>query len=86
MVVLVSGENGSDPRCRHRASFPVAFALAALLLAGCPTGPSSSPAPGDACVERYAKCRLPDGPLGVCNDAPCEEGETEPCLRCMSQH
>ena len=60
--------------------------LVALLLPGCPTGVSSTPSPGAECTKRYAKCRLPDGPLGVCNDAPCEEGETEPCLRCVSQH
>ena len=63
------------------------FAVAALsFVSGCPTGSSSGPAPGEACVERYAKCRLPDGPLGVCSDVPCEEGEVEPCLRCVSQH
>ena len=60
--------------------------VVALLAVGCPAGSSSAPPPGAACTERYAKCRLADGPLGVCNDAPCEEGETEPCLRCMSQH
>ena len=57
-----------------------------LLAAGCPTGGSKAPVPGAACVERYAKCRMPDGPLGVCNDAPCAEGETPPCFRCISQH
>ena len=57
-----------------------------LLLAGCPTSATDAPVPGAACVERYAKCRLPDGPLGVCNDAPCPEGGTPPCFRCISQH
>jgi hypothetical protein len=57
-----------------------------FLVAGCPTSATESPVPGAACVERYAKCRMPDGPLGVCNDAPCPEGETPPCFRCISQH
>jgi hypothetical protein len=70
----------------RRALLPVAPLAVALLLSGCPTGWSSAPTPGGACVERYAKCRLPDGPLGVCSDVPCEEGQTEPCLRCVSQH
>ena len=60
--------------------------VCSLLAVGCPTGGSKSPAPGAACVERYAKCRMPDGPLGVCNDAPCAEGESPPCFRCVSQH
>jgi hypothetical protein len=60
--------------------------VTSLLAAGCPTSVTDSPVPGAACVERYAKCRTPDGPLGVCNDAPCPEGETPPCFQCVSQH
>jgi len=78
---------------RTMKSFPSARAwlflslvVTSLLGAGCPTGGTDSSVPGTVCVERYAKCRMPDGPLGVCNDAPCPEGETPPCFRCVSQH
>ena len=70
---------------RHACAF-WSLVVFSVLVAGCPTGESHAPVPGAACVERYAKCRMPDGPLGVCNDAPCPEGETPPCFRCVSQH
>lgn len=62
------------------------FFVLAVVVAGCPTPTETSPAPSQTCVTRYAQCRMPDGPLGVCNDVPCEEGQAEPCLKCVSQH
>lgn len=38
------------------------------------------------CSKLYAKCKLPDGPLGICNETPCKSGEKGPCLKCISQH
>ncbi|MBX3272712.1 MAG: hypothetical protein KF729_20795 [Sandaracinaceae bacterium] len=52
-----------------------------LGLAGCPSG---RPAPAEACAEVGARCRTPEGPLGVCIETdPCE---APPCLRCAPQH
>ncbi len=61
----------------------VAFAL---LVTGCPTRTEKSRVPPAPCVTLFAQCQMPDGPLGVCNDAPCAEGQTAPCFKCVSQH
>jgi len=45
----------------------------------------SEPAPA-ICSEIGAQCQLAEGPLGVCESAPCEDGATPPCLVCISQH
>jgi len=60
------------------------LAAALLLCWGCPD-------PGDAttprvCTRLHEQCALRDGLLGVCNDAPCPEGEQGPCFKCVSQH
>lgn len=60
------------------------FASAIILFSGCP-------GPGDAtqlrsCTRLHAQCQLKDGLLGVCNDAPCPEGQKGPCFKCVSQH
>jgi len=54
-----------------------------LLAAGCPdTTPAAGPV--TTCVEAYVKCKLPDGPLGVCEPIPsCTTG---PCFKCQGQH
>lgn len=51
---------------------------------GCPDV-RQPPAP-TVCEKAYEKCKLPDGPLGVCDRRPCKSGEPEPCLVCVSQH
>jgi hypothetical protein len=38
------------------------------------------------CSEVAAQCVLAKGPLGVCEQIPCPEGESAPCLVCTSQH
>ena len=57
-------------------------ALLLLLLAGCPvqTGGGTP----TTCKKQFAKCKLPTGPLGVCDLVPCEDGGH--CLKCQPQH
>lgn len=55
----------------------------ALALSGCP---DVTEKPNSACTKRFEKCQLPDGPLGVCGDAPCADPEESGCLECQSQH
>ena len=42
------------------------------------------------CVKLGDKCKLPSGPLGVCDQQPCPGKSTDDrskmCLRCISQH
>jgi hypothetical protein len=38
------------------------------------------------CTKRNAQCKLPDGPLGVCGDVPCDDPNKTGCLGCISQH
>ncbi|RIL05370.1 MAG: hypothetical protein DCC71_10575 [Proteobacteria bacterium] len=64
----------------------VALAAAALLaVAACEPG-AVSEAPSARCAEAGAQCALPDGPLGVCERAPCRAGEAAPCFACVPQH
>lgn len=66
---------------RVRASLVM---LLLLFGAGCPELESGSvPA---RCARAYEKCKLPSGPLGVCDRRACKDGETEPCLVCVPQH
>lgn len=55
-----------------------------LFLVGCPELKEASPSA--VCTKAYDKCKLPAGPLGVCDRRPCKSGEAEPCLVCTSQH
>ncbi|MEM9730631.1 MAG: hypothetical protein AAF997_18765 [Myxococcota bacterium] len=75
-------------RCRNRSSGWKLGVTAILLMGvmGCPPAGENSPSPASPCTTRYAQCKLPDGPLGVCNDTPCAEGQEPPCLKCISQH
>lgn len=55
------------------------------VLAGCPNL-SSNPIPS-TCAQHGARCKLPTGPLGVCDSVPCPApGDPPPCLRCIPQH
>lgn len=65
------------------------IALAAGLLLGtasCQPEGWTTPAVPAACVEIGAHCRLPTGPIGVCQERPCPTGETAPCFACTPQH
>ncbi len=58
--------------------------LLLLLLCGCPDlEPSKISA---TCTKAFDKCKLADGPLGVCQEIECKAGEDKPCLKCVSQH
>ena len=46
---------------------------------------ASAPIPTE-CTKLFDKCKLPAGPLGVCQEIDCAEGKTAPCLKCVSQH
>lgn len=56
---------------------------ALLLLLGCP---ELEPPPTADCKKAYEKCKLPDGPLGVCEVVDCAAEQKGPCYRCTSQH
>lgn len=57
-----------------------------LLAFACRAGVTKPAAKGDPCRKVYEQCRLPDGPLGVCHETPCSNGQPAPCLVCVSQH
>jgi hypothetical protein len=61
-----------------------ALALLALLLAmGCD---GIGEAPPGACEAAGERCPLGDGPVGVCERAPCADSDREPCFVCTPQH
>jgi len=62
----------------------LAFGIA--LCSACDFGSFSAPAVSATCAEIGAHCQLPDGPIGVCQRAPCSPGAEPPCFRCTSQH
>jgi hypothetical protein len=60
--------------------------VASGLLSACDLGSmSQAPVPSE-CAAIGAQCQLPDGPLGVCQESPCEPGANPPCFTCTSQH
>lgn len=42
--------------------------------------------PPHICTEVGVQCTLEKGPLGVCEQIPCANGLTGPCLVCTPQH
>lgn len=60
--------------------------LLSLVCAACDGAGISSAPVGSACTSIGSQCQLPDGPLGVCQEAPCGAGEPRPCFKCTSQH
>lgn len=71
-------QSGGGPSCR----LPCAFALAALMLSGCPREPEPPEPAGQAC-ERLADCNADRqcGTLTACVSGFCEAGKslTRPC-------
>jgi hypothetical protein len=57
----------------------------ALCTTGCP-GIKRSSGTSTTCSEQFQRCKLPNGPLGVCDLGPCKDNETAKCLRCVPQH
>ena len=61
--------------------------LLSLLIAACPPVADQSQSPPAArCVKHGEKCRVPSGPLGVCDTIRCPPGDPGPCFKCMPQH
>jgi hypothetical protein len=57
----------------------------AVVLSACDPSAISTP-PSALCSEAGAQCQLPEGPLGVCERAPCPPGDAQPCFDCVPQH
>lgn len=55
--------------------------LAGLWLTGCPEVEQAD-SPAETCTKLYAKCKLPSGPLGVCE----QKGMNDSRLVCTPQH
>jgi hypothetical protein len=64
----------------------VSAAIALVLLAACDLGSMSQPSVPAECAKIGAQCQLPNGPLGVCQEAPCPPGSSPPCFKCTPQH
>jgi hypothetical protein len=63
------------------------FLLLALLTGGglgCESDKTAPPS--ETCAKVGDTCKLPNGPLGICNAEPCKPGASPPCLRCTPQH
>jgi len=54
-----------------------------VAMTGCEIGEQAVSA---RCTHIGEQCQLPDGPLGVCQERPCEAGHAAPCFTCTSQH
>ncbi len=76
-----------DNRCHvgfHRLTRVLAVAVS-LLCTACDSSSLSEPAPTIS-TSIGSQCQLPNGPLGVCQEVPCEPGVQRPCFKCTSQH
>ena len=64
---------------------PARILFAASAVLACDLG-ALSEAPSESCSEAGAQCRLPAGPLGVCERSRCAAGAEPPCFQCTPQH
>lgn len=73
---------------RFRGTFVLGRIAALLLVAGAlgACDDLGSPAPSAACSQIAARCQLPGGPIGVCQESPCAPGAVAPCFQCTPQH
>ena len=69
----------------HRLRLGILGLIAVCMLSGC-DATSFTEAPPAICTESGVQCQLAKGPLGVCERAPCPEGQASPCFKCTSQH
>lgn len=79
----------ATPARRSVETFARGLVFAAVsfaLFPACDLGSMSQPSVSAECAEIGAQCQLPNGPLGVCQEAPCPPGSTPPCFKCTSQH
>jgi hypothetical protein len=72
----------SGPWRRRRAA---GWALLAVLVGAAGCDVAGDPVPAE-CDRIGVQCQLPNGPLGVCQERPCEPGKAAPCFTCTSQH
>jgi hypothetical protein len=70
----------------RRARAAALAIVSGALLAACDAASMSAPPVGPACTAIGSQCQLPDGPLGVCQEAPCAPGAAAPCFTCTRQH
>lgn len=89
-IVPFDGQHWEDTVASIRslsiAFLPFTLVLAvALAVLGCDAS-FVEEGPTEACKEAGVQCVLPDGPLGVCEQIPCTDGESGPCLICTPQH
>lgn len=69
----------------HQLRLGILGLIAVCMLSGC-DATSFTEAPPASCTESGVQCQLAEGPLGVCERAPCPEGQASPCFKCTSQH
>jgi hypothetical protein len=69
----------------HRLRLGFLGLIAACMLSAC-DATTFTEGPPAICTESGVQCQLAEGPLGVCERAPCPEGQASPCFKCTSQH
>ncbi len=67
-------------------SKPMLLLTLFLFFSACNLTNSIESTPPTECSKIGVQCQLPNGPLGVCQSAPCSEGQAPPCFVCTSQH
>jgi hypothetical protein len=70
---------------KHRLRLGFLGLIAACMLSAC-DATTFTEGPPAICTESGVQCKLAEGPLGVCERAPCPEGQASPCFKCTSQH
>lgn len=60
--------------------------MLAALVTGCDFDAFVSEPAAATCAASGEQCQLPDGPLGVCEAAPCPPDAAPPCFACTPQH
>ncbi len=75
--------------CSRRAVCAISSVILAgvlgMVTAGC-GDEFLAPATETECREVASQCRLPGGPLGVCERRTCHASEAPPCFTCTPQH
>ena len=62
------------------------YLIVLLLLPACDFISSIESTPPTECSKIGAQCQRANGPLGVCQSAPCSGSQTPPCFVCTPQH
>ena len=70
---------------RAARRFGLVLVLGALSCS-CDLDSFTEPSIAASCSSIGSQCSLPNGPLGVCQEAPCVGGATPPCFKCTAQH